>query len=352
MTRAPTSRFHPVPPGYENDALKSRAARSAADRELSDGNISISEIMYDPGLRESFAQWIELYNSSHTEAINLKGWRVEIRNPREEARAHSQIRWTFEDAIILPNQTLLIVSKKARQDQQLSGNRIYEVYKENRGDLGLTAQKNLLLSPTAFYMKLTNGRTLVDEVGNLTATRTPEKVWDLPAIDPERRRSILRVYNGDTAEDGDSETSWYLFPLEGRDETYYGLKTDLSNPGYREGGPLPVSLSSFRPVRMETGEVLIRWRTASELNNAGFNILRSENRDSDFTIINTEGVIPGHGTSSEAHIYSYTDKTAKPNVVYYYRIEDVSFDGEHQTLTTVRLKGEVSATGKLTTIWG
>lgn len=34
------------------------------------------------------------------------------------------------------------------------------------------------------------------------------------------------------------------------------------------------------------------------------------------------------------------------------QIEDVSFDGEQQTLTTVRLKGDVSATGKLTTIWG
>ena len=49
--------------------------------------------------------------------------------------------------------------------------------------------------------------------------------------------------------------------------------------------------------------------------------------------------------------YAYTDTTAKPNVIYYYRIEDVSFDGARQTLATVRLKGDVSATGKLTTTW-
>ena len=342
----------PGTPGYENDALKYRDARSAADRQLSDGDISISEIMYDPSPRGNMPQWVELYNSSTTEAINLKGWRMEIRNPREETRAPSQIRWTFEDAIILPNQTLLLASGKARKHEDLSSNRIYNLYNENRDDLGLTDEKNLLLSPTAFYIRLTTGRTLVDAVGNLTISGTEEKVWDLPAVNPEQRRSIVRVYAGNTAEDGNSEEGWHRFPLKGADETYYGTKTDLSNPGYRKGGPLPVSLSSFRPVRMETGEVLIRWKTESELNNAGFNILRSESRDGDFTVINAEGIIPGYGTSSEMHIYSYTDKTAKPNVIYYYRIEDVSFDGAHQTLATVRLKGDVSATGKLTTMWG
>ena len=342
----------PGTPGYENDALKSRDARTVADRELSDGDISISEIMYDPGRNGNLPQWIELYNSSRTEAINLNGWRMEIRNPREETRAPSLIRWTFKDAIILPNQTLLLPSRRARSHEDLSSNRIYDVYKENREDLGLTDAKKLLLSPTAFHMKLTNGRTLVDAVGNLTTSRPEEKVWDLPAINPERRRSIVRVYDQGTAEDGNSEASWHRFPLKGADETYYGVQTDLSSPGYRKGGPVPVSLSSFRPVRMETGEVLIRWKTESELNNAGFNILRSESRDSDFTVINTEGIIAGHGTSSEMHIYSYTDKTAKPNVIYYYRIEDVSFDGAQQTLATTRLKGDVSATGKLTTMWG
>ena len=98
--------------------------------------------------------------------------------------------------------------------------------------------------------------------------------------------------------------------------------------------------------------MLIRWRTASELNNAGFNILRSETRAGDFSVINVKGIVPGHGTSSDQHLYSYTDTTAKPNVVYYYRIEDISFEGVRQTLATVRLKGDISAAGKLTTTWG
>ena len=91
--------------------------------------------------------------------------------------------------------------------------------------------------------------------------------------------------------------------------------------------------------------------TESELNNAGFNILRSESQSAEFKIINP-ALIQGAGTSGEKHIYNFTDTTAAPNIVYYYRIEDVSFAGVRQTLATVRLKGQISAGDKLTTTWG
>ena len=44
-------------------------------------------------------------------------------------------------------------------------------------------------------------------------------------------------------------------------------------------------------------------------------------------------MIQGAGTTSEKQFYTYTDTTAQPNVVYYYQIEDVSLDGDRQTLT-------------------
>ena len=134
---------------------------------------------------------------------------------------------------------------------------------------------------------------------------------------------------------------------------YYGHSSDIGTPGYRQGGPLPVSLSSFIPKRDKaTGQVEITWITQSELNNAGFNILRSDSRDGAFKVINLQGLIAGQGTTSEKHVYTYTDTTAKPNVVYYYQIEDVSLDGKHTTLRTTHLRGNVSAAGKVTTTWG
>ena len=364
----------PGTPGYENTALKTQLKNENSpkpDAEYDAGEISISEIMYDPGPNHNSVQWIEIYNSSLTQAINLKGWEVEIRNLSDEDRAYVNGSFTFEDAIILPNQTLLLVSEKAVTD--LPSSRIYDLYRLHRRELRLTRRFDLLLSPTAFYLKLTDTADpergdddiVVDEVGNLKVKGgTRSKAWDLPKVSPDRRRSVLRLYGGlfkpekdgldgepSSPDDGMSAEGWRRFSVKGLSSSFYGARDDLASPGFRMGGPLPVALSSFRPVRMETGEVRIRWRTESELNNAGFNILRSETRDGDFSVINVKGIISGHGTSSEQHLYSYTDTTAKPNVIYYYRIEDVSFEGVRQTLATVRLKGEVSAANKLTVTW-
>ena len=47
------------------------------------GAVSISEVMYDAGPRWNLVQWIELYNSSMTEAVNIGGWELEIRNKED-----------------------------------------------------------------------------------------------------------------------------------------------------------------------------------------------------------------------------------------------------------------------------
>ena len=53
-------------------------------------------------------------------------------------------------------------------------------------------------------------------------------------------------------------------------------------------------------------------------------------------------MIPGAGTTSERQSYTYTDKTAKPKVVYYYQLECISVDGTRQTLRTTRLRGNIN----------
>ena len=353
----------PGTPGYENDALR------AGINSLVDGEVSISEIMYDRGPNGNSAQWIELYNSSLTEGVSLQGWELEIRNIHDREGRYIDGTITFKDVSISPNQTIVIVAKVAATN--VPDGRVYNIYVQHRRDLNMS-RTDLLLNPSGFYLGLTNrvdpnlrsDDVVVDEVGNLNALGTRTAAWALPQTDAERRRSIVRLYGTpftaaqvgggpDAPEDGLAAVGWRLFPEDGASLNYYGVYDDLGNPGYRRGGPLPVKLAGFRPVRTQSGEVLINWRTESELNNAGFNILRSESesRAGDFRMINVKGIIPGHGTSSEQHLYSYTDTTAKPNVIYYYRIEDVSFDGTRQTLATVRLKGDVSPAGKLTTTW-
>ena len=201
-----------------------------------------------------------------------------------------------------------------------------------------------------------------DVVGNLGTAGTA--TWALP-MDEGARSSIIRRHvqvsiGAAEPEDGMMMDSWALASDTSfaqithiRASSYYGSADDVGTPGFRAGGALPVELSHFRPARDKvTDAVVITWSTQSELNNAGFFIKRSQQRDGEFKIINAT-MIAGAGTSSEKQFYTYTDTTAQPNVVYYYQIEDVSLDGNRQTLTRgIRLKGHVGAAGKLTTMWG
>ena len=113
--------------------------------------------------------------------------------------------------------------------------------------------------------------------------------------------------------------------------------------------PLPVTLSNFRAEHTDSG-VVLKWTTESEVDNAGFYIYRSETTDGEFKVV-TPTLIQGAGTTGERNEYTWTDTTTKPNTAYYYRIEDISHAGVRKQLATVRLRGLVSASGKLTTIW-
>ena len=115
--------------------------------------------------------------------------------------------------------------------------------------------------------------------------------------------------------------------------------------------PLPVTLSHLRAERTEAGNVAIKWVTESALDNAGFNLLRSQTKQGPFRIVNPT-LIQGAGTTSERRAYTWTDKTTKPNAAYYYQLEEVSHAGDKQTLATVRLRGHVSPAGKVATQWG
>ena len=363
----------PGTPGYENDALKTKAddkdTKTPAAHEYTDGTISISEIMFDAGPRQNKAQWIELYNSSTTQAVNLAGWTLEIRNATEEVNAYVDGSFVFKDAILLPNQTLLLVSKSAPNN--VIHNRIYQVFRQHRRELDLPNRRRLL-NPTGFYLKLSynpdpkydDDAIVIDEAGNLKVEKDVRTtVWDLPERDPELRQSLVRQYGdlfkpnqnvrdgtSEPPKDGTKQNGWRHADKHYVGSTYYGDSEDRGTPGYRFGSPLPVQLSAFHPKRSETETVLITWTTESELDNAGFNLLRSQQRNGTFVVI-TPTLILGAGTSAEKHTYDFTDTTAKPNVVYYYRIEDVSFAGTRRTLTTMRLKGDISPTNKLTTLW-
>ena len=347
--------FNSGTPGYANDAVQAEFYDADSKAKYT-GMISISEVMVDQTKR-NLPQWIELYNNSSTQGINIKGWELKILNVNSadlDGRTSTALK-IDGDLIVAPNQTALIVSGSGRHSSDIPDTSIYNLYAKHRQKLEMNSQRDSVLSVEGFYISLSDARDVVaDSVGNIDSNAKTDDApaWALPMSDDERS-SILRRYTSNDADDGETAAGWILASMTNLvPQTYYGDTDDIASPGHRQGSPLPVSLSSFRPLRDQTtGAVVIRWITESELNNAGFNILRSETKKGEFKVVNLKGIIPGHGTTTEKHTYEWTDTSAKPNVVYFYQIEDVSLNGRRTTLRTTHLRGNVSAAGKLTTRW-
>ena len=335
-------------PGYPRSALTPQAQ----------SQVNISEIMFTTGISGNLPQWIELYNPSKTEVVTLQGWRlqVEIYDPSHQP-SHQFVTLIFHKTLrILPTQTVLVVTKNGRNSQHFPEPRVYNLKEQNSEKLqqfGLTAE---FLNDLGYAIVLRDeSGTQIDVAGNLDgeSTTIDAPSWKLPnCITPAGyRTSIIRQYEGGTPLTGTHKSSWFrATEMRRQIITYYGHPKDLGNPGWKKGGPLPVQLSSFRAERTEQG-ALIQWTTESELENAGFNVLRSETKTGTFTGV-TPRMLQGAGTTSERSRYQYVDTTAKENVAYYYRLEEVSFSGVQQPVATRRLRGHVSAANRYLTTFG
>ena len=314
--------------------------------------ITISEIMI-ASKGGSLPQWIELHNSSDTQAVSLKGWTLEIQNRRStNFKGRINATLTFKERTVEPQETLLIISKQDRNSNNFRNGQIYNLSNQHPN------LQDMVLSGEGFYLKLSNAAgEPIDEVGNLDGKRnTDDKPdWSLPKSLTEdgARASMIRRHVNGVPQLGTDESGWVSSintNLATSTTTYYGHPDDIGAPGVKSGGAVPVTLSGFRAERTDAG-VIIKWTTESELDNAGFNILRSKTKKGTFKVVNPQ-LIQGAGTTSERHEYTWTDTTAKPNIVYYYQIEDISHAGDRKQLATGRMRGYVSAAGKLTTKWG
>ena len=343
-----------------------------------DGTVTISEIMFATDGDRNDIQWIEISNSSKTPvALDADaGWELRIENyndPRAPLSGTINFKNGGTVKTINPRQTVLIVSTEGRNSDRthFDSTRVFNVYSEFAREFGMNNEHDPFLHPTqGFHIELVDGRgNLADEVGNLDGrTWTADQpAWALPSgwTADRDRTSIIRQYRNSNPQNGTQRDSWVLaentdFSYLSRKrvtknrrslDTWYGSSSDYGSPGVRAGHALPVELSHFRPERTESGAIVLQWTTQSEVDNAGFNILRSQTKKGEFKVVNAQ-LIPGAGTTAESTTYTWTDATAKPNVVYYYQVQDVSHAGERQTLATVRLRGFISAKGKLATQWG
>jgi len=76
----------------------------------------------------------------------------------------------------------------------------------------------------------------------------------------------------------------------------------------------------------------VKWVTASELNNFGFDVLRGDSKEGPFARIN-EHTIPGAGNSDTPNQYEFVDDTIEEGEIYWYYVESISMSGRREKFT-------------------
>ncbi len=95
---------------------------------------------------------------------------------------------------------------------------------------------------------------------------------------------------------------------------------------------VPVELTSF--TASYVGQTVeLKWATATETNNYGFEIQRSS-EGSNFA---TVGFVEGKGTITENQNYSFVDKSISSRTQYTYRLKQIDFDGHFEYSNVVNL---------------
>ncbi|MDD5487202.1 MAG: hypothetical protein PHW65_06585, partial [Dehalococcoidales bacterium] len=115
---------------------------------------------------------------------------------------------------------------------------------------------------------------------------------------------------------------------------------------------LPVTLESFI-ADYKQGAVELEWSTASETQNAGFILKRAVVSGGEalaYEVITSyldNDDLTGAGTTTERHVYTYSDRAVRPGAAYSYILEDVDYSGnivQHDPVSVLIPENVLAAT--------
>ena len=102
-------------------------------------------------------------------------------------------------------------------------------------------------------------------------------------------------------------------------------------PGEGGGSEKPSSDAEEAAPALEN---TLRWKTASEVDNFGFDVYRADSEEGPFERL-TEEPIPGAGTTDEPQQYVFVDDTIEAGKAYWYYVESISMSGVRERFTPV-----------------
>lgn len=88
--------------------------------------------------------------------------------------------------------------------------------------------------------------------------------------------------------------------------------------------PTVIELESFTANAGSDGSVVLTWQTASEIDNAGFNVYRAKRKNGSYTKINNV-LISAAGNAFSGARYHFEDTPGEG--IYCYKLEDIDYEG-------------------------
>ncbi|MBI9070566.1 MAG: endonuclease [Melioribacteraceae bacterium] len=251
-------------------------------------DIVINEILADPDATNGDAnedgsvstgqdEFVEIYNNSNFD-VNISGWTIS-----DEVG----LRHTFPSGTIITANSCLVVFGGGTPTGDFGGALVQTA---SSGTLGLNNTGDIVTISDGSDLAISY--TYGSEGGdNQSLTRNPDITGTFV------KHSTVSAANG-----------------------------KLFSPGFFNNGisPLPVELVSFT-ANVTKNIVKLEWSTATEVNNYGFEIERSDDEE---TWINLD-FIEGYGNSNSPKNYFYTDINNDFGI-FYYRLKQIDTDGEFE----------------------
>jgi len=125
-----------------------------------------------------------------------------------------------------------------------------------------------------------------------------------------------------------------------------GQEPDNSNIYVQDLGVLPVELTAFTATT-DGPNVHLAWQTASETNNAGFEVQMLADDQAEYEAVSFVG---GHGTTTEEQNYAYTMLNVNPGT-HSFRLKQIDFDGAFEYSPEVEATIEVVGTHQLSSAY-
>lgn len=124
-----------------------------------------------------------------------------------------------------------------------------------------------------------------------------------------------------------------IIPFE--DRGCDGVSAQLSCDFLVLDDELPVELTSFTGL-ISDENVYLRWETASEVHNAGFEIERSLNAEAFVKV----GFVSGNGATNDPQRYFFVDEqSSKHGSTLEYRLKQIDFDGSFSYSAVISIEG-------------